>query len=307
MAGSHITRFHTHEVEQPVIADLWSQKDQDFDNQHDRQLMASKRDTDRGHHNPSDPQPTTSVDCKLITRKDESISSETMKNEDTTDIMYELAVMRPPNRLRSSIPESTFYQISKMVMKEAVEDKKMKLMQSGTKIPTKDVDVLCLINTCKLYWLINDGINKYNNGNSVQGFINNMVGNTTVPTVVERGNKATTACKLGKANPVAVHENNHDNMYLANTGLKSNNILGAKIVEEKEIWFYGWAGTYDECNNYYHTATEENEPGSSHAFTGDDSIFKLTKTKHNGKLKTRLVSEVPTSVKSDFYIGKRQK
>ena len=47
--------------------------------------------------------------------------------------------------------------------------------------------------------------------------------------------------------------------------------------------------------------------GSSHPFTGDDSIFKLTKTKHNGKLKTRLVSEVPTSVKSDFYIGKRQK
>ena len=78
-------------------------------------------------------------------------------------------------------------------------------------------------------------------------------------------------------------------------------------MEEKEGWFYGWADTYDEWNNYYHTPTEENEPGSSHTFTGDDSIFKLTKTKHNGRLKTRLVSEVATSIKPDFYIGERQK
>ena len=84
MVGSHITEFHTHEDEQPVIADLLSQEDQDFDN---RQLMALKHDTGRGYHNPSDPQPTTSVDCKLVTHKDESISFETMNNEDTTDIM----------------------------------------------------------------------------------------------------------------------------------------------------------------------------------------------------------------------------
>ena len=64
---------------------------------------------------------------------------------------------------------------------------------------------------------------------------------------------------------------------------------------------------YDEWNNYYHTPTEENEPGASHTFTGDDSIFKLTKTNNNKKSKSRLVSEVPTSVKSDFYIGRRQK
>ena len=78
-------------------------------------------------------------------------------------------------------------------------------------------------------------------------------------------------------------------------------------MEEKEGWFYGWADTYDEWNNYYHTPTEENEPGSLHTFTGDNSIFKLTKTKHNGKSKIRLVSEVSTFVKSDFYIGERQK
>ena len=52
---------------------------------------------------------------------------------------------------------------------------------------------------------------------------------------------------------------------------------------------------------------EENEPGSLHTFMGNDSIFKLTKTKHNGRLKTILLSEMPTSMKSDFYIGERQK
>ena len=59
-----------------------------------------------------------------------------MKNEDTTDIMDELAAMiQPPDQLRSSMPESTLHRISKMVMKEAIKDKKMELIRSGTKIP----------------------------------------------------------------------------------------------------------------------------------------------------------------------------
>ena len=95
-------------------------------------------------------------------------------------------------------------------------------------------------------------------------------------------------------------------MKLTNTGLKSKNTLGAHIVEEKEGWFYEWADKYDVWNDYSYTPTKENKPGSSHTFTGDNSIFQLTKTKHNGRSKTRLVSEVPTSVKSDFYISKRQ-
>ena len=90
--------------------------------------MACKHDTGQGHHNPSDPKSTTCIDCKLVTGKDESFSSETMKNEDTTNIMDELAAMQPPNQLRSLIPESTLHWISKMVMKEAVEDKKMELI-----------------------------------------------------------------------------------------------------------------------------------------------------------------------------------
>ena len=198
--------------------------------------MTREHDTGRGHHNPSNPQSNTSIDCKLAIGKDESFISEIMKNKDTTDIMDELATMiQPPNQLRSSIPESTLHRISKMVMKKAVEDKKVELMQLGTMIPAKDVDVLCLIDTSGLYKLINDGINKYNDCNTVQGFINDMVGNTTV---VESSNKATPASKLGKAKPVVVYENNHGNTKLAKPGLKSNNILGAHIVEEKEGWFY---------------------------------------------------------------------
>ena len=150
-----------------------------------------------------------------------------------------------------------------------------------------------------------------------------MVGNTNVYTTVHSSNKAkyVEQDEINDLNEDLLHlrnglgdninddnnKNNHDNTNLADNGLKSNNILGAHIVEEKEAWFYGWANTYDEWNDYYHIPTEENEPGSSYTFTGDNNIFELTKTKHNGKSKTRLVSEVSKFVESDFYIGKRQK
>ena len=78
MAGSHITEFHTPKDKEIVPEDLLGQVNQHFDNRHDRQLMAPKHDTDHGHHNPSDPQSTISVDCKLVTHKDESIPSVTM-------------------------------------------------------------------------------------------------------------------------------------------------------------------------------------------------------------------------------------
>ena len=54
-----------------------------------------------------------------------------------------------------------------MAMKEAVEEKKMELIWSGTKILENNVDVFDLINTSDLYGLINDGINKYNHRNTV--------------------------------------------------------------------------------------------------------------------------------------------
>ena len=84
----------------------------------------------------------------------------------------------------------------------------------------------------------------------MQGFINDMVGNTNVPTVVESGNKATYTeqDEINDLNEDILHlrnrlgdnindtnnENNHDNTNLVDTRLKSNNILGAHIVEEKE-------------------------------------------------------------------------
>ena len=77
--------------------------------------------------------------------------------------------------------------------------------------------------------------------NTVKGFINDMVSETSdtdTPTVVKDNNEMTVASKLGKAKPVVVHENN-GNTKLADTVLKSNNTLGAHIVEEKEGWFYG--------------------------------------------------------------------
>ena len=87
MAGSHITKFNTHKDKQPVTTDLLSQENQDFNNQHDQQLMTCKHDTGQGHHNPSDTQSTTSVDCKLATGKDTSFSSEVVKNGGIAEIM----------------------------------------------------------------------------------------------------------------------------------------------------------------------------------------------------------------------------
>ena len=54
MTGSHITEFHTPEDEQIVLVDLLKQVDQNFDNWHDRQIMAPKHDTDHKNDNPSD-------------------------------------------------------------------------------------------------------------------------------------------------------------------------------------------------------------------------------------------------------------
>ena len=238
MTGSHITKFHTHKDEQPVTTDLLSQENQDYDNEHDQQLMTCKHDTGQGHHNPSDPQSTTSVDYKLATRKDESFTSEAVKNGGVAEIM-----------------EDTL--------------------------------------------------------NMVEGFINDMVSETShtdAPTVVKDNNEMIAVSKLEKGKPVIVYENNNGAMKLADTGLKSNNTLDAHIVEEKEEWFYKWADKYDVWNDYSYsyTPTKESESKSSHTFTGDNSIFKLTETKHNGNSKTIIVTEVPTSIKSDFYIGKRQ-
>ena len=78
MAGSHITKFHTPKDKKNVPEDLLSQVNQHFDNQHNRQLMAPKHDTDHEHQNPSNLTFNPSIDSKLVTHKDESIPSVSM-------------------------------------------------------------------------------------------------------------------------------------------------------------------------------------------------------------------------------------
>ena len=56
--------------------------------------------------------------------------------------------------------EFTLHRISKIVMKEAVRDKMLELIQSSKKTPDNDVDVLDLIDTSDLYGMITEGINK---------------------------------------------------------------------------------------------------------------------------------------------------
>ena len=63
------------------------------------------------------------------------------------------------NQLKPLMPESTLHWISKMIMKEAVEDKKMEVTQFGMQILENDADVLSLFDTSELYGLLNDGIN----------------------------------------------------------------------------------------------------------------------------------------------------
>ena len=78
------------------------------------------------------------------------------------------------------------------------------------------------------------------------------------------------------------------------------------VLREKKEWSYQWADNYDVLNNNSYTPTKGKKMGGFHIFKGDTSVFNFTKTKHNRKSKTRIVSEVSTSNKSDFYISKRQ-
>ena len=113
-----------------------------------------------------------------------------------------------------------------------------------TKMSMNNIDVLDLIDTLELYGLINDGIDKYNNRNTVQGFINDMVSNTNVSTKVHNSNKATYTKQdeindLNDLNEDQLHlrnglgdnitdtdnTNNHENTNLADNGLTSNKRL----------------------------------------------------------------------------------
>ena len=106
--------------------------------------------------------------------------------------------------------------------------------------------------------------------------------------------------EMGDLKPTAIDEDTNGNVEHANNVLEPNSILGARILEEKEEWFYQQADNYDVWNNDSYKPTKGNEMGGSYTFTSDTDVFSLTKTKHNGKSKTRIVNEVSTSNKLGF-------
>ena len=90
--------------------------------------------------------------------------------------------------------EPTLHRISKIVMKEAVRDKMLELIQSGKKIPENNVDVLDLIDTSDLYGMINEGINNHYQRDKARKVTNNKVNITNVSTTAH--NDKVTALRL---------------------------------------------------------------------------------------------------------------
>ena len=126
------------------------------------------------------------------------------------------------------------------------------------------------------------------------------------PTIVKDSNETSNKNKMGDLKPSTVDGNNNDSVKRANTDLEPDNTPGAHVLKEKKEWFYLLTDNYDVWNNKSYTPKKGYETRGSHIFTADTGFFYFTKTKHNGKLQTRIVSEVSTSNKSDFYIGERQ-
>ena len=69
-----------------------------------------------------------------------------------------------------------------------------------------------------------------------------------------------------------------------NNGLEQVNLelVTDIILEAEEGGFHKWADNYDQWDS------TGSKTGSSHTFNGDNCVFNLTKTKHNGKSKTRI-------------------
>ena len=80
MMGSNITEFHIHKHKELVTTELLNKVSNVPE-------VTRKHNAGRGHHNQSDPQSTTSADCKLPTRKDELFSSNAVRNGDVAEVM----------------------------------------------------------------------------------------------------------------------------------------------------------------------------------------------------------------------------
>ena len=101
--------------------------------------------------------------------------------------------------------------------------------------------------------------------NIVEWFINNIFPKQSylqAPTIVEDSNKTTNRHKMGDLDPTAVEENNNNSVERGNTVLEVNNILGARILEEKEEWFYWCANNYDLWNSDSYSPKKVMEMGA---------------------------------------------
>ena len=70
------------------------------------------------------------------------------------------------------------------------------------------------------------------------------------PSIVEDNNETTNRKKIKDLIPTAVDDINNDSVEHANTVLKSNNIFGAHVMEEKKEWFYQCANNYNVWDSY---------------------------------------------------------
>ena len=81
----------------------------------------------------------------------------------------------------------------------------------------------------------------------VEGFINDMLSKSSrlqAPTIIRDNNKTININKIEDLDPTAVDDNDNNSVEHANTVLKTNNILGTHVMEEKEEWLY-------QCPNNY--------------------------------------------------------
>ena len=80
IAGSHITKFHTHKQKELVTTELLNKVS-------NAPGVACEHNIGQGRHNRSDTQFITSIDCKLATHKDKWFPSDAVKNGGITEII----------------------------------------------------------------------------------------------------------------------------------------------------------------------------------------------------------------------------
>ena len=71
----------------------------------------------------------------------------------------------------------------------------------------------------------------------VEEFISNMLHKSSylkAPTIDEDSNETTDGNEMGDLKPTDVNKNNNDSVECANIVLEPNNILGVRVLEEKE-------------------------------------------------------------------------